>query len=93
MSTDPETGLREFSVGPSSDRHVLQGSQFQPKFHSFYREGGGFLSVSVSGSEKKVLDNPQRVVFENTVPTINFRFHDVSGNVLYEYRDTALTSP
>lgn len=93
MSTDPETGLREFSVGPSSDRHVLQGPQFQPKFHSFYREGGGFLSVTISGTERKVLDNPQRVVFEKTLPTINFRFHDVNGKVLYEYRDTALTSP
>jgi alkaline phosphatase D len=92
MSTDPETGLREFSVGPSSDRHVLYGPRFQPKFHSFYREGGGFLSVSFSTGEKKVLARPQRIVQEKTVPTINFRFHDVNGNVLYEYRDTALIS-
>ena len=92
MSTDPETGLREFSVGPSSDRHVLYGPRFQPKFHSFYREGGGFLSVSFSTGEKKVLARPQRIVQEKTVPTINFRFHDVHGNVLYEYRDTALVA-
>ena len=90
MSTDPATGLREFSVGPSSDRHVLNGPRYQPKFHSFYREGGGFLSVSVSTGEQKVLARPQRVVFEKTVPTIIFRFHDVNGNLLYEYRDTAL---
>jgi alkaline phosphatase D len=93
MSTDPESGLREFSVGPSSDRHVLQGPQYQPKFHSFYREGGGFLSVSVSTGEKKVLAHPQRIVVEKTVPTIIFRFHDVNGKLLYEYRDTALISP
>ncbi len=93
MSTDPETGLREFSVGPSSDRHVLHGPQDEPRYHSFYREGGGFLSVSITGSEKQVLENPQRVVFATTVPTINFRFHDVNGKILYEYRDTALTVP
>jgi alkaline phosphatase D len=90
MSTDPETGLREFSVGPSSDKHVLNGPRYQPKYHSFYREGGGFLSVSVSTGERKVLARPQRIVFEKTVPTIIFRFHDVNGNLLYEYRDTAL---
>lgn len=92
MSTDPESGLREFSCGPSSDRHVLQGPQYQPKFHSFYREGGGFLSVSVSTGEKKVLARPQRIVLEKTVPTIIFRFHDVNGKILYEYRDTALVT-
>jgi alkaline phosphatase D len=92
MSTDPLTGLREFSVGPSSDRHRLYGPRYQPKFHSFYREAGGFLSVSLTLGEKKVLARPQRIVQEKTVPTINFRFHDVNGQVLYEFRDRALIS-
>ena len=46
--------------------------------------------VTVSEGEQKVLAHPQRIVFEDTVPTINIRFHDVDGNILYEYRDTAL---
>jgi hypothetical protein len=90
MSTDPVSGLREFACGPVSDMHALHGPQYEPKWHSFYREGGGFLSVSVSTGEIKVLARPQRVVQEKTVPTIIFRFHDVDGKLLYEYRDTSL---
>jgi len=90
MSTHPQSGLREFSCGPASDVHAFRGPGFEPKFHSFYRSGGGFLSVSVTSGERKVLARPQRIVFEETVPTINFRFHDVQGKVLYEYRDSAL---
>ncbi|MBN2354602.1 alkaline phosphatase D family protein, partial [candidate division KSB1 bacterium] len=92
MSTDPKSGLREFSCGPSSDQHVLRGPGYDVKYHSFYRTGGGFVSVTVTRGEKKVLAKPQRIVLEDTVPTINFRFHDVDGVVLYEYRDTALTA-
>jgi len=90
MSTDPESGLREFACGPTTDMHALHGPQYEPKWHSFYREGGGFLSVSISTGEIKVLARPQRVVQEKTVPTIIFRFHDVDGKLLYEYRDTSL---
>ncbi len=91
MSTDPKSGLREFSCGPSSDMHVLKGPGYDVKYHSFYRTGGGFISVVVSQGEKKVLAKPQRIIVEETVPTINFRFHDVDGNILFEYRDTALS--
>jgi len=90
MSTDPKSGLREFSCGPSSDQHAVRGPGYDMKYHSFYRPAGGFLSVTVTRGEKKVLAHPQRVIFEDTVPTINFRFHDVDGKILYEYRDTAL---
>ncbi|MDZ7332241.1 MAG: alkaline phosphatase D family protein [candidate division KSB1 bacterium] len=90
MSTDPKSGLREFSCGPSSDMHAVQGPGYNIKYHSFYRPKGGFISVTVSEGEQKVLARPQRIVFEASVPTINIRFHDVDGNILYEYRDTAL---
>ena len=42
------------------------------------------------GEFKAKVASPQRVVFEDTVPTIAFRFHDVDGKVLYEYRATSL---
>jgi alkaline phosphatase D len=90
MSTDPKSGLREFACGPSSDMHAVRGPGYDRKYHSYYRPAGGFISVTVTRGEKKVLARPQRVVFEDSVPTINIRFHDVNGNIVYEYRDTVL---
>jgi alkaline phosphatase D len=79
MSTDPLSGLREFSCGPASDVHAIEGPGFIPEYNSFHRGKGGFLSVSVTRRE-------------DGVPTIAFRFHAVDGKVEYEYRDAALTS-
>ena len=90
MSTDPATGLREFSHGPASDMHAFTGPGEDPAYHSFYRSGGGFLSVTVRRGSQKVLAHPQRILDEEGIPTILLRFHDVDGNVLYEYRDTVL---
>jgi alkaline phosphatase D len=75
LSTDPQTGLREFCCGPASDVHAFKGPGHDPKYHSFYRSKGGFLSVAVTRPE-------------GGVPAVAFRFHDVDGNVLHEYRDT-----
>jgi alkaline phosphatase D len=74
MSTDPETGLREFGCGPASDSHAFAGPGESALYHSFYRSKGGFLSVSVTKPA-------------GGLPTIAFRFHDVNGKVLHEYRD------
>ena len=90
MSTDPKTGLREFSCGPASDVHAVTGPGYSSKYHSFYRSGGGFLSVSINKGSRQVLAHPQRVIARGGVPTINFRFHDVDGKILYEYREAAL---
>lgn len=87
MSTDPISGLREFASGPSSDSSVLNGPGMNANYHSFYRSGGGFLSVSLTKGIRKVLARPQRVIEIDGAPTITFRFHDVNGNVFYEYRD------
>ncbi len=92
MSTDPISGLREFSCGSSSDKSVLQGPGKKLDYQSFYRSGGGFLSVSLTKGIRKVLAHPQRVIEIDGAPTITFRFHDVKGNVVYEYRDTATDS-
>lgn len=75
FSTDPQTGLREFGCGAASDEHAIPGPGMNPLYHSFYRGKGGFLSVSVTKTK-------------DGVPIIAFRFHDVDGAVLYEYRDS-----
>ncbi len=88
-STDPRSGVREFACGPTSDAMVLKGPGYDPNYHSFYREGGGFVSVGFRKGSKKVLANPQRVVVEDGAPVLTIRIHDVDGRVLYEVRDIA----
>jgi alkaline phosphatase D len=88
-SADPRTGLREFACGPTSDAMVLNGPGYDPNYHSFYRHGGGFVTVSFRKGNKKVLANPQRIVIEDGVPMLTIRIHDVDGRILYEFRDVA----
>jgi len=90
MSTDPLSGLREFACGPSSDASVLGGPGFKPNFHSFYRPGGGFISVSAKEGIKKVLAHPQRIIEIDGPPILTIRIHDTDGEVVYEYRDSSL---
>lgn len=70
MSIHPESGLREFSCGPASDKHA-GGNPEQPDWQPFLRVKGGFLTVSVTKP--------------NDVPTIAFRHHDVHGQVVHEF--------
>jgi alkaline phosphatase D len=86
-STDPLTGVREFACGPASDAAVLKGPGLDPNYHSFYRQGGGFITVSAKRGIKRVLANPQRIVVEDGAPIIAIRIHDVDGRVVHEYRD------
>ena len=70
VSVDPETGVMEFSQGPSSDSHA-QGwppDDRRPE-HKFLRVKGGFLSVSVHR--------------RNGYPVIEFTHHDVEGNPVH----------
>ncbi|GLR19985.1 alkaline phosphatase D family protein [Portibacter lacus] len=71
VSQDLETGLMEFSQGPTSDVHAQGWSQedVRPE-HKFLRVKGGFLYVSVYR--------------ENDLPFINFSHYDVDGNVVHE---------
>ena len=84
-STDPSTGVREFNGGPASDAMVLNNPGLVPNYHSFHRSGGGFVSVSVSRSQKNAGKG------ENAPPpgvaTITFRIHNVDGEVLHVFRD------
>lgn len=71
ISKDLETGLLEFSQGPTSDEHA-QGwdpKDYRPE-HQFLRVKGGFLCVSVYR--------------DNDVPIIKFTHYDVDGNIVHD---------
>ena len=70
-SVHPGTGLHEIGCGPASDAHAGGSPGFDPEYHQFHREQGGFLSVSI-GMEG-----------QETVATI--RLHSVDGDVVHEY--------
>lgn len=71
VSKDLETGLLEFSQGPTSDEHAQGWKQedYRPE-HKFLRVKGGFLYVSVFR--------------KGNTPTINFSHYDVDGNVVHK---------
>jgi len=75
MSIDPKTRLREFSCGPASNKHAGGSPGHDPKIQPFHRVQGGYLSVSVFQ--------------EKDQPTIAFRFHDVQGKVVYEFKEVS----
>lgn len=74
VSVDPKTGLREYSCGPSTDKHSggWRQNDVRPE-HRFLRVAGGFLSVEVSEGEK---------------PAIEFKLHDVKGDAVYSETQT-----
>ncbi len=71
-SVDPDTGLREYSCGPASDKHAggWRSDDYHEDYHRFLRIRGGFLSVTVERPEGK--------------PLMTLRFHDVHGNIQFE---------
>lgn len=69
-SIHPQTGVREFSCGPMSDAHAGGCPGYNHDYHWFLREKGGFLTVSLEGSE--------------SAPRIIFRHHDVDGGVVFQ---------
>lgn len=73
VSTHPVSGLREYSCGPASDQHSGGTPGFDPAYHLFHRVGGGFLSVHYEPPA------------EETAAVVNFRLHDVDGNLVYRH--------
>lgn len=71
-SVHPTTKVREFSCGAASDEHAGGSPGENKEYHQFHRVKGGFLSVAVSRPGGK--------------STIHFRFHDVQGQVVHEYK-------
>jgi alkaline phosphatase D len=73
-SIDPQTGLREYSCGPASNKHAGGWSQddFRKEYHQYLNVIGGFLSATVEQTDGK--------------PTLTFRYHDDQGVVRYTSR-------
>jgi len=71
LSRDLETGVLEFSQGPSSDSHAQGWSQQDKRpEHQFLRVSGGFLAVEVYRKEN--------------MPFITFTHRDVNGLIVHE---------
>lgn len=72
MSIHPETGVREYSCGPASDKHAggWQQSDYRDDYHRYLNVIGGFLSATVEPNNGK--------------PTLTFRYHDSKGSVTFE---------
>lgn len=74
MSIHPQTGVREYSCGPASDKHAggWKQSDYREDYHRFLKVAGGFLSATAERQDGK--------------PTLNFRYHSVDGDVRFEDR-------
>jgi len=71
VSVDPETGVREYSCGPASDKHAggWSNDMKRPQ-HRYLNVVGGFLSVTVERIDGR--------------PTIIFLHYSTDGEVLHE---------
>jgi len=73
VSVDDETGLREYSCGPASDKHATGWSNdIRLPEHRYLNVVGGFLEGSVEHQNRK--------------PILIFRHYSVDGKVLNEDR-------
>ncbi|MEM8732769.1 MAG: alkaline phosphatase D family protein [Planctomycetota bacterium] len=58
-SVDPKTGLHEFSVGPTSDRHAggWKQNDYRPEIHQYLRVGGGYVEAELQteGEQRKLV--------------------------------------
>ncbi|MCX7016678.1 MAG: alkaline phosphatase D family protein [Candidatus Sumerlaeota bacterium] len=75
VSVDPETGVREYSCGPTTDKHAGGFNEFVPEYHKYFKVCGGFLSGTV-----------ERVGGQ---PTLTFRHYAVDGSINHEEQLTA----
>ncbi len=75
VSEDAATGLREYSCGPTTDKHAGGFSQKnRSDAHRYLKVCGGFLEVSLE--------------YEGGEPTLAFRHHAVDGSLNHEDRRT-----
>jgi alkaline phosphatase D len=76
VSSDPNTGVREYACGPSSDAHADGFSEsMRTPMHEYLRIKGGFLMILV---ERK-----------NDTPAITFRHYGTDGSIYHEDTRTA----
>ena len=76
VSVDTDSGVREYSCGPASDKHAggWTNDQRYPE-HRYLNVIGGFLAVTVDRLQGR--------------PTVTFRHHGVDGDILNEDRFAA----
>jgi alkaline phosphatase D len=68
VSADPGTGLREYSCGPTTDRHAGGFSERnRSEAHRYLKVCGGFLAVALE--------------YHDEEPTLVFRHHAADGSV------------
>ena len=73
VSVDPKSGVREYSCGPTTDKHAGGFSEKnRSDMHKYLKIRGGFLSVTAERIDGK--------------PTATFRHHAVDGSVANEDR-------
>ena len=73
VSVHPETGIREYSCGSTTDQHAGGWSLgFIEEYHRYLNVIGGFLSVTAERVDGK--------------PNLVFRHHDVEGRLRYVER-------
>jgi alkaline phosphatase D len=71
VSVDPETGVREYACGPTSNKHAGGWKdEYRSPMHKYLKVQGGFLRVEASRKD----NNPQ----------LSFRHYDVDGNIANE---------
>jgi len=71
VSVDPATGAKEYSCGPTTDKHAGGFSEKnRSPMHRYLKIKGGFLSVTVDRVDGR--------------PTIIFRHHGVDGRIYNE---------
>jgi alkaline phosphatase D len=71
VSVDAQTGVREYSCGPASDKHAGGWSNdMRYPEHQYLKVIGGFLAIIVDSSERD--------------PTLIFRHYSVDGDILNE---------
>lgn len=74
VSEDPQTGVREYACGPTTDQHATEIVNDDRRGVEYIRFKGGFLSVSIRR--------------EAGVPVAIFRHHAVDGSVQNEDRQS-----
>jgi alkaline phosphatase D len=71
VSVDPKTGVKEFSCGPTTDKHASGFSQKnRSEMHKYLKIKGGFLSATIDRKNGK--------------PFASFKHHDTYGGVYNE---------
>eukprot|EP00568_Trieres_chinensis_P013246 CAMPEP_0183315674 /NCGR_PEP_ID=MMETSP0160_2-20130417/52533_1 /TAXON_ID=2839 ORGANISM="Odontella Sinensis, Strain Grunow 1884" /NCGR_SAMPLE_ID=MMETSP0160_2 /ASSEMBLY_ACC=CAM_ASM_000250 /LENGTH=137 /DNA_ID=CAMNT_0025481291 /DNA_START=176 /DNA_END=586 /DNA_ORIENTATION=- len=85
MSLDPDTSIREYSVGPSTNRHAKKyvDKKGMESDYPYMNATGGFFSATV---ERHARGNV-------TQPKLTLRFHGVNGQVHFEEEYPALFPP